>query len=360
MKSKIRIGLIGCGRISYKHIEAISSLFTEVELVAVCDIVEERAIKAAEEYVGRLQEAGIKAEIFTPMVYTNIEEMFENERLQVVSICTPSGLHPVHGIKAAKKGIHVITEKPMATNLKFADELIQACDEYKARLFVVKQNRLNATMQLLKRTVDKGRFGRIYMILVNVLWTRPQSYYNEAKWRGTWEFDGGAFMNQASHYVDAAEWIGGPVESVAAITGTLARKIETEDSGVAVLKFRNGIIGSINVTMLTYPKNMEGSITVIGEKGTVKIGGIALNKFEKWEFAEGDEDDIVVQSSNYEPLNVYGFGHTLYYKNVLDVLKHNAEPNTDGREGRKSLELILGIYKSSREGRTIHLPLDLY
>jgi UDP-N-acetyl-2-amino-2-deoxyglucuronate dehydrogenase len=343
---KYKIALVGCGRISRNHFEAIHNNKDRLELMAVCDINEQRA-----------DEAGKKELV---KVYYNLKDMLDNEDLDVLTICTPNGLHPVHGILAAQKNVHVISEKPMATNLKFGDELIKACDESGVRLFVVKQNRLNPTIQLLKRSLDKGRFGRIYMILVNVLWSRPQSYYDEAKWRGTWEFDGGAFMNQASHYIDSLEWLGGPVESVTAITGTLARKIEVEDTGSAVIRYRNGAIGSINVTMLTYPKNLEGSITIIGENGTVKVGGIALNKIEKWEFRDKDEDDLLVESANYIPPNVYGYGHTGYYKNVLDVLQGIAEPNTDGREGRKSLELIMGIYKSSREGRTIHLPLDLY
>jgi len=357
---KIKSGLIGCGRISYKHIEAIANLYKEVELICVCDIIEERANAKASEYVDLLVNKNVEQEIVKPRIYTDLDEMLNHEKMDLLSICTPSGLHPVHGVKAAKKHINVLSEKPMATNLKLADELIKICDEAKVKLFVVKQNRLNSTMQLLKKAVDKGRFGRIYMILSNVLWSRTQSYYDEAKWRGTWEYDGGAFSNQASHYIDSIEWLGGPVESVTAITGTLGRKIETEDTGSAVIRFRNGAIGNINVTMLTYPKNYEGSITIIGEKGTAKVGGVAINNIEKWEFEDVDEDDKLVASSNYEPPNVYGFGHTGYYENILEVLKGNAEPSTDGREGKKSLELIIGIYKSSREGRIIQFPLDLY
>lgn len=359
MNKKLKFGLIGCGRISYKHIDALILHYSEAEITAFCDILAERAERKKAEYYEGLKISGIK-DLPNAVCYNSIDQMLNEQDLDVVSICTPSGLHPVHGILAAKKGINVITEKPMATNLRLADELIKACDEHNVRLFVVKQNRLNSTMQLLKKAVNKDRFGRLYMILVNVLWTRPQSYYDEAAWRGTWEFDGGAFSNQASHYIDALEWIGGPVESVTAITGTLARKIETEDTGSAVIRFRSGAIGNVNVTMLTYPKNLEGSITVLGDKGTVKIGGVALNKFEKWEFRDSDPDDDLVLKSNYEPDNIYGFGHSGYYDNVINVLKNGAEPNTDGREGRKSLELIMGIYKSSREGKTIHLPLDLY
>jgi UDP-N-acetyl-2-amino-2-deoxyglucuronate dehydrogenase len=238
-----KIALIGCGRISGKHLESISQLNNDLKLVAVCDIVKERAKVAGEQYVVDW--------------YTDYQKMLERDDIDVVSICTPSGLHPEHGIAAAKRGIHVVSEKPMAITLEGADQLIRSCDQARVQLFVVKQNRLNTTMQLLKRAVDKNRFGKIYMIQSNVFWQRPQSYYDMTKWRGTWEFDGGPFMNQASHYVDAIQWLIGPVESVIAETATMARNIETEDTGSAILKFRNGVIGTINVTMLTYPKNFD-------------------------------------------------------------------------------------------------------
>jgi UDP-N-acetyl-2-amino-2-deoxyglucuronate dehydrogenase len=225
------------------------------------------------------------------------------------------------------------------------------------QLFVVKQNRLNPGIQLLKRAVDKGRFGRIYLANTTVRWTRPQEYYDAAPWRGTWEFDGGAIMNQASHYVDLMQWLVGPVESVVAKTATLARRIETEDTGIAVLRFRSGALGVIEVTVLTHPRNFEGSITVLGEKGTVKIGGTAVNRVEHWQFADYDDDDKLIESANTTPPTVYGFGHEAYYRNVLAVLRGEATPGTDGREGRKSLELILGIYESAKTGREVPLPL---
>jgi UDP-N-acetyl-2-amino-2-deoxyglucuronate dehydrogenase len=276
-----------------------------------------------------------------------------------VTIATPSGLHPEHGILAARARKHVICEKPMAISLKAADELVQACDENGVQLFVIKQNRLNPSVQLVKRALDKGRFGRIYLANTTVRWTRPQEYYDQAPWRGTWALDGGAFMNQASHYVDLIQWLAGPVESVVAQTATLARRIESEDTGVAVLKFRSGALGVIEVTMLTYPKNLEGSFTLLGEKGTVKIGGTAVNRIEHWSFADYDDDDKMVASVSTNPPSVYGFGHAGYYRNVLAVLRGEAKPETDGREGRKSLELILGIYESSRLGRSVSLPLTV-
>jgi UDP-N-acetyl-2-amino-2-deoxyglucuronate dehydrogenase len=263
---------------------------------------------------------------------------------------------------AAERGLHVISEKPMATRMEDADALVRACDEANVHLFVVKQNRLNPGVVLLKRAIEKGRFGRIFLANTTVRWQRPQSYYDMAPWRGTWEFDGGAFMNQASHYVDMIQWLIGPVETVSARTGTLATRIESEDTGVALLRFRNGAFGVIEVTMLAYPKNMEGSITVLGEKGTVKVGGTALNRIENWEFAEYDDDDREAEALRAapNPLSVYGSGHTPYYENVVRVLRGEDEPGTDGREGRKSLELILGIYEAARTRKEVALPLRAF
>ncbi|MGM0608825.1 MAG: Gfo/Idh/MocA family protein [Candidatus Muiribacteriota bacterium] len=340
---KIKLGLVGCGRISQKHFDAIKNI-NEFELNAVCDIKKERADKASQ--------------VTNAKVYYNYNEMISNEKIDCVVLCTPSGIHPEQGIEAAKRKINVISEKPMATNLKMADKLIKTCDENNVELFVIKQNRLNETVKKLKNAIIKGRFGKIYYISCNVFWTRPQEYYDMAKWRGTWEFDGGAFLNQASHYVDLVQWLGGPVESVMAFGGTLERKIETEDTGVAAVKFRNGAMCSINVTMLTYPKNLEGSITVIGEKGTAKIGGIALNQIQHWEFSDYDDEDKDVFLSNSNPDSVYGYGHTGYYKSVADTMLSKKETDVDGREGRKSLELIMAIYKSIKEGKKISLPLE--
>ncbi|MFA4838844.1 MAG: Gfo/Idh/MocA family oxidoreductase [Candidatus Neomarinimicrobiota bacterium] len=339
------IALIGCGRISKNHFESFAALKDDLKLVAVCDILEDRARESGEKYGADW--------------YTDYDKMIQRGDIDIISVCTPSGLHPEHGILAARKGIHVISEKPMATKLEEADKLIQACDANHVHLFVVKQNRLNTTLQFLKKAIEKNRFGKIFVVQSNVFWQRPQSYYDMAKWRGTWEFDGGAFMNQASHYVDALCWLIGPVESVMAETATMARHIETDDTGSAIIKFRNGVIGSMNVTMLTYPKNFEGSITVIGEKGTVKIGGVAVNHIDKWEFEDYDDDDRQIQESNYNPPNIYGLGHLPYYKNVIATLNGDAEANTDGRSGRKSLEVILAIYKSAQTGRKVPLPLKL-
>ena len=344
MSEDVQVALVGCGRISQTHFDAINDV-EGVRLVAVCDTIEKRARDAGERYD-------------VPW-FTAYPKMLADVPCDAVAICTPSGLHPQHGILAAKAGKHVICEKPMAITLAAADELVHACDENNVHLFVVKQNRLNPSVQLVKRALDKGRFGRLYLANTTVRWTRPQEYYDQAPWRGTWEFDGGAFMNQASHYVDLIQWLAGPVESVVAKTATLARRIETEDTGIAVLRFRSGALGVIEVTMLTYPKNLEGSLTLLGEKGTIRIGGTAVNRIEHWAFADKDPDDELVAQASTNPSSVYGFGHTGYYRNVLAVLRGEAAPETDGRAGRKSLELILGIYESAKTGRDVPLPLKV-
>ena len=251
-----------------------------------------------------------------------------------------------------------MTEKPMATRWHDGVRMVKACDEAGVRLFVVKQNRRNATLQLLKKAIEQDRFGKIYSVAMNVFWTRPQEYYDSAKWRGTWEFDGGAFMNQASHYIDLLHWMIGPVESVMAYTATLARNIEVEDSGVAAIRWRSGAMGTLNVTMLTYPKNMEGSITILGEKGTVRIGGVAVNEIQTWEFADARPEDAEVAASSYQTTSVYGLGHPLYYRNVIETLRGEAEPETDGREGLITLELLIAMYLSSRDGKRVALPLE--
>ena len=341
---RVRFAVVGCGRISKNNIEAIQQHAADAQIVAVCDI-DPAALATAKASTGA---AG----------YARIEDLLAESNADVVVLCTPSGLHAGQAIAAARAGKHVITEKPMATRWEDGKRMVAACDAAGVRLFVVKQNRRNATLQLLKGAVDQGRFGRIYMVTINVFWTRPQEYYDAADWRGTWEFDGGAFMNQASHYVDLLGWLIGPVESLQAFTATLARDIEAEDTGVLAVRWRSGALGTMNVTMLTYPKNLEGSITVIGENGTVRIGGLAVNEIQHWEFADKRPEDDKVREVSYATTSVYGFGHPLYYDNVIRTLRGEAEAETDGREGLKSLELLAATYLAAQEGRRVMLPLD--
>ena len=341
---KIRVGVVGCGRISKNHFGSIEAHSENMEVGAVCDIDPVRLAEHEQKY-------GVKG-------YARMEDMLSNESIDLVALCTPSGLQPDQAVLAASYGVNVVTEKPMATRWQDGVRMVKACDDARVRLFVVKQNRRNTTLQMLKRAFDEKRFGKVYMVNINVFWTRPQEYYDAAKWRGTWELDGGAFMNQASHYVDLVDWLVGPVESVHAMTATLERNIEVKDSGVLNIRWRSGALGSMCVTMLTYPKNLEGSITILGEKGTVRIGGVAVNDIQIWDFQDSRDYDEDVKKANYETTSVYGFGHPLYYANIVDVLQGKAEPDVDGREGLKSLEVLIAAYLSARDGRQVSLPLE--
>jgi len=342
---KIHIAVVGCGRIAKNHFQSIEQHQDRVVLTAVCDTDETAMRLASTQY-------GVPG-------YNNLDDMLNHGNIDIVSLCTPSGLHSMQAISVAQSGRHVLTEKPMATSWQDGLRMVEACDKAGVHLFVVKQNRLNATLQLLKRAIEQKRFGKIYMANINVLWTRPQEYYDQGSWRGTWELDGGAFMNQASHYIDLLHWLIGPIQSIQAMTATLARQIEAEDTGVINVRWRNGAIGSVSVTMLTYPKNLEGSITILGEKGTVRIGGIAANEIQHWEFAEPHPDDEQLKNATYQTTSVYGFGHPFYYDNVLSTLEGKAEPLVDGREGLASLELLIAAYRAAEHDVTVNLPLEL-
>lgn len=341
---KLRIAVVGCGRIAQNHLAAIQQHVDSFDLAGICD----NRPDVLDAHASRLEVPG----------FLHLDDLLTSTKPDLVALCTPSGLHPEQAILAASHGVNVITEKPMATRWSDGLRMVKACDTARVRLFVVKQNRRNPTLQLLKRALDEKRFGRVYMVNVNVFWTRPQEYYSSARWRGTWELDGGALMNQASHYVDLLSWLIGPVESIQAMTATLARDIQVEDTGVMNIRWRNGALGSMNVTMLTYPKNLEGSITVLGERGTARIGGVAVNEVLEWTFADQQDYDADIRQAGYQTTSVYGFGHPLYYQNVVDVMRGNCEPETDGREGLTSLEVLIAAYRSAREGRTVPLPLE--
>ena len=339
----IRFALVGCGRISANHVQALKQHVGRAELVAVCDIRPE-ALAAAVAQTGA---AG----------FDSLTDLLAHSNADVVVLATPSGLHPLQAMQAARAGRHVLTEKPMATKWDEGMEMVRVCRDAGVKLFVVKQNRLNATLQALKQAVEQGRFGRVHMVNVNVFWTRPQSYYDDAPWRGRWDMDGGAFMNQASHYVDMLDWLVGPVDNVHAYTATLARDIEAEDTGVMSLRLRSGALASVNVTMLTHKKNFEGSITLLGERGTVRVGGVAVNKIEHWEFDTPHEDDAKVASASYGVESVYGPGHPLYYDNVINTLRGEAHAEVDGYEGLRSLEVLIAAYRSARDSARVGLPL---
>lgn len=340
---KLRIALVGCGRIAQNHFAALKQHAERAELIAVCD----NQPAALEQAVG---EQGVPG-------FASLDALLGASDPDLVVLATPSGLHPRQAIKVAQAGRHVLSEKPMATKWDEGVAMVRACRDAGVKLFVVKQNRLNGTLQLLKRAVDQRRFGRIAMVNVNVFWTRPQSYYDAAPWRGRWDMDGGAFMNQASHYVDMVDWLVGPVDNVHAYTATLGRDIEAEDTGVMSLRLRSGGLASINVTMLTHGRNFEGSVTILGERGTVRVGGVAVNKIEHWDFDTPHEDDAKVSQASYGIESVYGPGHPLYYDNVIRTLRGEAHAEVDGYEGLRSLEVLIAGYRSARDGVRVGLPL---
>lgn len=341
---KIKIGVVGCGKIAANHFKSITDLKDRYELVCVCD-TEPQTLHQA------MTTLDIKG-------HHDIDSMLQTHPdLDLITLCSPSGLHAQQTIHIAQNGKHVITEKPMATRWVDGIEMVKACDKAKVKLFVVKQNRYQPALQQLKQAITTNRFGRIYLVNLNVFWTRPQTYYDQAKWRGTWEFDGGAFMNQASHYVDLLDWLIGPVQSVQAMMATLAINMETEDTGVLNIRWRSGTLGSMNVTMLTYPKNLEASLTVLGEKGSVKIGGLSADQIVHWEFAQHDEQDQIIEQLKSAPTLPGHYGHKLYYENVADTLTGNAIADTDGRAGLRSLEILIAAYLSARDNQHMSLPL---
>lgn len=340
---KIRFGIVGCGRISNKHFSALRALSGRAEVISACD-TNTQALEAVR------QEHGVP-------IYENLERMLTSEKLDVVTLCSPSGLHAEQALLAAHNRISVVCEKPMATRLDDGLSMIKEFDKNRVRLFVVKQNRLLPGVQLLKRAIEERRFGDIKLVHLNVFWSRPQEYYEHgAGWRGSWEFDGGAFMNQASHFVDLLDWLIGPVQDVQAMMST-TRKIEAEDTGVLNIRWRHGAIGSMAVTMLTYPKNLESSITILGDRGTAKLGGAAINEVQAWDFSDIRDYDEFVHRSQVIQNDDSANGHEQYYRNVIDVMRGDAKPDTDGRSGLKSLEIITAAYMAARDRTTVGLPL---
>ena len=361
MSRKIKVAIVGCGRISKNHLLAIFENSTVSELTAICD----NQHKRIEQFKEKFSELKEKYNYFPndPKVFNDYDELLnsvKNKLLEVdlIVLATPSGFHSIQCIKAAKLGLNICTEKPMATSLEDGKKMLDICNKCGVKLFVIKQNRFNKTLIKLKNKIEKGSFGKIALITSNVFWQRPQSYYDQDKWRGTLDLDGGALMNQASHYIDLLIWLNGPVQRVSASISTIARKIEAEDTAVLNLNFKNGSLGSMAVTMLAYPKNIEGSITLLGEKGSAKIGGPALNKIELWEFENDDLENQSHKDSDYQIKNVYGLGHNAYYKNMIEAIKGNEKASCDGEQGFRSLELLIAAYRSSKNKESISLPLE--
>ena len=338
MKKNTKFALLGCSRISSKHIEAIDTLSERCELTDICDIDGDALAKVQNQ-------TGANA-------FTDYDEMLNKSNSDCVIITTPNGLHSSHAIKAAKSGFDVITEKPMATNLEDAEEMIDVCSTLDRRLFVVKQVRFSQSVKMIREAVSKGRFGKIYLVNLNLFWTRPQEFYDTADWRGSLEMDGGTLLNQGSHYIDIIDWLFGPVTEVSAMNATLGRDIEAEDTSIINLRLDKNTLGSISMTVLTYPKNLECSLTIIGETGTVKLGGPSLNVFEEWKFNKMEDHESTITSNDPFPT---GFSHTPYYEDILNVLQKGTKPQADGYEGIKSIKIISSAIESSNKNRVIFL-----
>jgi UDP-N-acetyl-2-amino-2-deoxyglucuronate dehydrogenase len=339
----LRFALVGCGRIAKRHSELLGlNQIKNASLVAVCDLVEEKARK-----IGSL---------YSIPFYTDMHAMMSSNDIDVVVVLTESGNHAKHVIELSKHKKHIIVEKPMALTLEDADAMISACDEAGIKLFIVKQNRFNLPVIKLKEAMVLGRFGKLVLATIRVRWCRDQSYYDQDPWRGTWALDGGVLTNQASHHVDLLEWMIGEVDTVYALASTALAKIEAEDTAIVALKFKNGALGLIEATTAIRPKDLEGSISVVGEGGVVEISGFAVNEMKVWNFINPlKEDREVIDKYSVNPPNVYGFGHQAYYEHVVDCLKNDKKHLVDGLEGRKSLELINAIYESIETGKEVSL-----
>ena len=340
----IRVGVVGCGRISKKHFAALSES-AAYDLVAVCD-VDHTALEQAEKNQ-------------SVPGFSDLGAMLSAVKLDLVVLCTPSGLHARQAVEAGRSGCHVLTEKPMAVKWDDAKWMVKEFDRLGLSLLTVKQNRTNPTILKLKSAIDNDQFGAIRFVVANVFWTRPQSYYDQnSGWRGTWEMDGGAVFNQASHYVDLLRWLVGAVKSTFVISST-ARAIQTEDTFTATFKWQSGGIGSLNVTMLTYPENLEGSITVLGDRGTARVGGYALNEIKEWTFQDAEFQKSTCEDVDYQIDDVYGNGHASYYKEMDKYLREGHGEVSCARDAIQTVELLCAMQRSAREGRPSYLPLDL-
>jgi UDP-N-acetyl-2-amino-2-deoxyglucuronate dehydrogenase len=339
----LKFALLGCGRISKRHSELLGeNQISGAQLVAVCDRV--------------LDKARIIADKYDIPAYSDMHEMMRVESIDVVVVLTESGLHAQHTIELAPYGADIVVEKPMALTIDDADLMIEACDANNARLFVVKQNRFNVPVVQARNALEDNRFGQLFMGTVRVRWCRPQSYYDQDDWRGTWAMDGGVITNQASHHVDLLQYFFGQVDSVFAKGINALADIEAEDTAAVILKFRNGAIGVIEATTAIRPKDLEGSLSILGAKGSVEIGGFAVNKMLHWNFNEPiDGDDEVMEKYSVNPPNVYGFGHHAYYEHVVESIIEQKPHMVDGLQGRKSVELISAIYESMETRKEVFL-----
>lgn len=342
--TKFGIAIIGCGRISYKHVEAIVSNHADAELVAVCDLEERNAIKRANEYnqaTGQL-----------PVVYSDYKIMLEKANPDIVAIATESGYHSEIAIYCLERKKHVIVEKPMALSTEDADAMIKTAKENQVKLCVCHQNRFNKPIRQLRQAVEENRFGRLINGTARILWNRDMNYYIQAPWRGTWQLDGGTLMNQCIHNIDLLQWMmGGEIDTVYAQIGNYIRDIEAEDFGAIIIRFKNGSVGIVEGSACVYPKNLEETLSIFGEKGTVCIGGLAVNRIETWRFSSDlESEEAVLKQQEGDPDTVYGFGHIPLYQDMIGAIRTGKEPLINGEEGKKGMQIILAAYKSQKTG----------
>lgn len=350
--SKIKYALIGCGRISPNHVEAAKNNSDNLEFAAACDLREENIERVLT--ITNSLDLNINR-------YTDYKEMLAKEQPNLVAIATESGEHAKIALDCIEAGCNVIIEKPIALSLSDADKLIEAAEKKGVKLCACHQNRFNKSIAKIRGALEAGKFGRLLHGTAHIRWNRGKDYYVQAPWRGTWKEDGGALMNQCIHNIDLLRWMmGDEIKEVVAFTDRLEHNyIEAEDLGLALVRFANGAYGIIEGTTNIYPSNLEETLYLFGETGTVKAGGKSVNLIEEWRFADDDEDPEEVKEKYADnPPNVYGFGHTPLYKDVIDAIINDRAPYVDGHAGRRALELVLAIYKSAAEGKAVKLPLD--
>ena len=345
----MKYALIGCGRISTNHVKAVIN--NKLEFAAACDIVPEN-IESVLAKNGLENDSTIRR-------YTDYKQMVEEVQPELVGIATESGNHAEIALYCIDHGIHVIIEKPMAMSIADADEIIRRSEEKHVKVCACHQNRFNVAVQQLRKAIETGRFGKLSHGSIHVRWNRNQNYYDQAPWRGTWAQDGGALMNQCIHGIDLLRWMfGNEVDEVYGATRQQFHDyLQAEDIGMAVVKFKNGAIATIEGTTNVYPQNLEETLYVFGEKGTVKIGGKSTNNIDVWDFADETEEDQKNKGLEEATSNVYGNGHTSLYADVIDAIEHDRAPYVDAYAGRNALEMILAIYKSQKTGLPVKLPL---